>query len=75
MLGDFGIPLTKDNQLYDEEIYFGPKDNKDRYTFIAQGTVNYDNGDQSIFRDYYQFNDSGDIEFVKNDIEEKVAVK
>lgn len=66
--------LVDDNSLFALEIFFGQKDKQGRYTFVTKETANYDNGDQRIFRSYYQFNDSGDIEFVKKDIEEKIAM-
>jgi hypothetical protein len=55
------IPIAGNNSFYADDIVFGPRDDKGRYTFIEMSKVYYSNAPNQMWRYYYRFNDQGEI--------------
>lgn len=58
------------NSLNDEEVYLDWKDEQGRYTFVTEGIVHYSNAPNTIFRDFYYFNNKNEIELYRRETEE-----
>ncbi len=74
---DYSNSSTGDNSLYADNIRFGPRDNKGRYTFIEETLIPYSNAPDQIWRHYYRFNEEGNIVHSgpeKEDVEESVEI-
>lgn len=74
IINNHNAQLVDDNSIFAENINFGRKDELGRYTFVTKGIVNYSNGDTSIFREYYKFNNNAKVEFDRSDIEINLAI-
>jgi hypothetical protein len=63
-----------DNNLFSKDILFDGEDKQGRHKFITRDIVDYDNGDQRIFKSYYEFNEAGELAFQKEIIEKNLAI-
>ncbi len=65
-----GSHLYGDSEgLVKENVYLNWPDAQNRYTFIAEDIAHYSNALSAIFRDFYHFNDQGEIELYRRETE------